>query len=396
MTPRGRRDDRPIGILYEHPEWFKLLFAELERRGLPFEPLYVDEHRFDPAEREVPYSLVVNRVSPSSYLRGHAGSILYARQYLAYLRDLGVPVVNGYDAYTLETSKALQLLLFERLGVRYPRARVVNHPSQVVAAAEGLRYPVIVKPNIGGSGALMQRFDSPAALAEAAQAGVLDLGVDHTALVQEYVAPAGGSIVRVEVLDGEYLYAIRIETNPDEGFNLCPADLCRVDGAPENGSRSRVVPNALPPAPPPMGDGGAATGPALAVAPAATDGATMLGAACDYGAGAVAAAAGSQPSQAGRRERAPAATARRALRVEAYTPPREIVETAIRLVRAGGLDVGGVEYLIAERDGEAYFYDVNALSNFVADAPRVVGFDPTARFVDYLARRAGLREAVPA
>ena len=31
---------RPVGILYEHPEWFKLLFAELERREVPFAALY--------------------------------------------------------------------------------------------------------------------------------------------------------------------------------------------------------------------------------------------------------------------------------------------------------------------------------------------------------------------
>ena len=152
---------RPIGILYEHPEWFKLLFAELERREVPFQPLHVDAHDFDPALRESPYSLIVNRVSPSSYLRDHAASILYTRQVLAYLRDLGVPVVNGYDAFTLETSKALQLLLLERLGLPYPRARVVNHPSRLLSAAAGLTYPVIVKPNVGGSGALMQPLRVP-------------------------------------------------------------------------------------------------------------------------------------------------------------------------------------------------------------------------------------------
>jgi hypothetical protein len=31
-----------------------------------------------------------------------------------------------------------------------------------------------------------------------------------------------------------------------------------------------------------------------------------------------------------------------------------------------------------------YFYDVNATSNFVADAPAVLGFDPTPRFADYI------------
>jgi hypothetical protein len=39
------------------------------------------------------------------------------------------------------------------------------------------------------------------------------------------------------------------------------------------------------------------------------------------------------------------------------------------------------------RDGRPYFYDVNALSNFVTAAPRIVGFDPVSRFVDYLESR---------
>ena len=55
-----------------------------------------------------------------------------------------------------------------------------------------------------------------------------------------------------------------------------------------------------------------------------------------------------------------------------------------RIVAAGGLDVGGVEYLDSERDGRRYYYDVNALSNFVAEPTTVLGFDPTARLVDAL------------
>ena len=54
------------------------------------------------------------------------------------------------------------------------------------------------------------------------------------------------------------------------------------------------------------------------------------------------------------------------------------------IVRAAQIDVGSVEYLNDDRDGRAVFYDINALSNFVANAPQVVGFDPHARLVDYL------------
>ena len=47
-----------------------------------------------------------------------------------------------------------------------------------------------------------------------------------------------------------------------------------------------------------------------------------------------------------------------------------------------------LELLVDDRDGQHYFYDINALSNFVADAPRVVGFDPWVGFVDYIVARA--------
>ncbi|HEX5831031.1 MAG TPA: hypothetical protein VFY16_08630, partial [Gemmatimonadaceae bacterium] len=56
-------------------------------------------------------------------------------------------------------------------------------------------------------------------------------------------------------------------------------------------------------------------------------------------------------------------------------------------------DVGGIEYLVDDRDGGHYFYDINALSNFVADAPNVIGFDPWPLLVDYLEARAGWQEA---
>lgn len=318
-------DTRPIAIYYEHPEWFKPLFAELERRGVPYERITAHEHSFDPAQRHSPYSLIVNRMSPSAYRRGHGGAIFYTLAYLAYLKDVGANVLNGYDAYVYEFSKARQIDLLASLGLPYPAARVINHPAQAAAAAAGVRFPVVVKPNIGGSGAGIVRFDSIDELAAGAEAGLLDLGLDHTALVQEYLPAAGRSIVRVEILDGELLYAIRLSLTDGE-FNLCPADYCRVD--PEQGLRDGVSGRGVP--------------------------------------------------------------------VEGYTPPPQAVEDVKRIVRAANIEVGGVEYLVDERDGRIYYYDINALSNFVADAPNVVGFDPFPRLVDFILRRAGMREGVAA
>jgi hypothetical protein len=40
--------------------------------------------------------------------------------------------------------------------------------------------------------------------------------------------------------------------------------------------------------------------------------------------------------------------------------------------------------MIDERDGARRFYDINGLSNFVADPLNVLGWDPHEKLVDYL------------
>lgn len=54
------------------------------------------------------------------------------------------------------------------------------------------------------------------------------------------------------------------------------------------------------------------------------------------------------------------------------------------IAQAACLDVGGVEFMIDDRDGRSVFYDINALSNFVARPLEVLGWDPHERLVDRL------------
>ena len=67
----------PIAIYHEHPDWFRPLFAELDRRAIPYVRLDAASHVFDPGETTVPYSLVFNRASPSAYTRGHGQATFY-------------------------------------------------------------------------------------------------------------------------------------------------------------------------------------------------------------------------------------------------------------------------------------------------------------------------------
>ena len=315
---------QPIAIYYEHPHWFNPLFAELEQRGTPFTRINAAQHHFDPAQLngESGYSLLFNRMSPSAYRRGHGQAIFYTLYYLAHLEQRGKRIVNGQKAFRYETSKALQLSLLESLGLPYPKSRVINSSADAVEASRGLRFPIVVKPNIGGSGAGVTRFNSRKQLDEAARANSLDLGLDNTALVQEFIPARGGHIVRVEVVGTKFIYGIKVHLS-GETFDLCPADICK----------------------------------------------TTLG-------------------EELQRSACPVDAPKTGLRVEGYTPPDEIIHSVERIMQAATIEVGGVEYITDDRDGQLYFYDINALSNFVAEGPKVIGFNPFVRLVDFLEQEA--------
>lgn len=63
--------------------------------------------------------------------------------------------------------------------------------------------------------------------------------------------------------------------------------------------------------------------------------------------------------------------------------PTEAVQAGKAIMTAGGLDVGGIEYLEAS-DGRLIFYDINANSNLRAPIGRAFGFDPFERVADFL------------
>lgn len=313
----------PIAIFYEHPQWFQPLFDELDRRSVDYEKVHLRSHRFDPCEDASYYSLIVNRVSayPSATIEPRI--VLYVKQYLAYLEWLGLRVINGRRSYEVGTSKALQMQIFNTLALKTPHSRVIHHPDQAVEAADELRYPILIKPNVGGSGAGITLLRERRELIQSVKDGKIDLGIDSVALVQEYLSPQDASIYRVEMMDGAFLYGLRLPI-VGENFNYCPADGCniqRFDHCPlsQSSGKSKTF----------EGSG-----------------------------------------------------------ISSFEPPPEVIEKAGQALSLAGADLGGVEYLINAADGQFYFYDINPLSNFVANAVQVVGFEPVQRFVDYILKQA--------
>jgi len=146
-------------VLFEHPEWQKPLFAALERRGVRFASYDLKQAAFDPdAVPDAP--VYFNQASPSAYIRGNTRAVSLALALMRSLEYRGARVLNGSHAFALELSKSAQAALMEGLGVRHPRTLAFN---DVEAAIEswGDRWPALLKPDQGGSGARMFLLNSP-------------------------------------------------------------------------------------------------------------------------------------------------------------------------------------------------------------------------------------------
>jgi Carbamoyl-phosphate synthase L chain, ATP binding domain len=307
----------PLAFLYENARWLAPVFSALERRKMAFDRIYAPDHFYDIGRAQSDFKVLFNRMSPSASSRQHGSGIFHTLAYLKHLDLMGVRVINGARAFQYEISKASQHSLLKSLGLKYIPSRVIHATDQAIAAASGLRYPILIKPNVGGSGKGIFRYDSAPEMEAAIAAGALDLGYDSVALVQEFLPARGGFITRVETLAGRYLYAIRVHLS-GETFDLCPADICQTTSGED------------------LNKGGTV-----------------------------------EAAKAG-------------LKVEAYQPPLDVIHAIERIVRAAAIDVGGIEYMVDDRDGAIYYYDINALSNFVADGRRVVGFDPFEKLADFL------------
>jgi glutathione synthase/RimK-type ligase-like ATP-grasp enzyme len=169
-------------------------------------------------------------------------------------------------------------------------------------------FPLLVKANIGGSGAGIVRYSTADELVRSINGGSVPTSIDKVLLLQDYVPPQGGVITRIETMGGRFLYAIEVESSGDN-FDLCPADACI------------------------------------------------------------------------------SAPGRKAIAMTSVIPAPDVIVAAEQIAQAVGLDIGGVELVIDDRDSVPRFYDINALSNFVARPLEVLGWDPHERLVDWIVSR---------
>jgi hypothetical protein len=295
-----------VYAIHENPEWFGPFRDAFAAEGVPFEELLLVDGVLD-LDEAPPEGIFWSRISASSHTRGHTLSKDYTRSVLNWLESHGRRTVNGRSVLELEVSKVDQLTALRAFGIDVPRTKAVIGSQHLVAAADGFTTPFIVKHNQGGKGLSVRRFDSVDELREYVASGDLEEPQDGITLLQEYLQPAEPRITRVEIVDGELVYAITADTARG-GYQLCPADACEVDPA----------------------TGALITPPGATIAPVA--GQKLF-----------------------------------ALR-EGFDHP--IVDQYRAFTRSRGIEVAGIEFIETE-DGRVVTYDVNTNTNYNSDVEAV-------------------------
>jgi hypothetical protein len=217
-----------VYVIHENPEWLPPVARALDSAGVLWSPWLVDGSPLD-LSATPPVGVFWSRMSASAHTRGHGPAVEQARGLLAWLEAHGRRVVNGRRVLDLELSKIDQLLALSSAGFDVPRTVAVADDAALLAAAADFATPFLTKPNRGGKGLGVERFGSAAELATAIADPHRPLPIDGITLVQEYLPPSNGTITRVEIVGGEFLYAISADVARG-GFQLCPADACAIDG----------------------------------------------------------------------------------------------------------------------------------------------------------------------
>jgi glutathione synthase/RimK-type ligase-like ATP-grasp enzyme len=235
-----------VHVLYENADWLPPLVRALEARDLSVRTWFVAGGLVDLLD-DPPAGVWVNRMSPSAHTRGHQGGVAFTRELLAVLEAAGRRVINGSAAFALEVSKLRQDATLRAAGIPTPPTVGVVGRDGLRDAARRLGPPFLTKHNQGGKGLGVQLFrdlDAFDAWVDVAPDGGSPDGVT---VLQRYVAPPEPFVTRVEIVGGQFQYALRSSTA--DGFELCPADACAVepgafcpvDGAPRFTLRADVT-----------------------------------------------------------------------------------------------------------------------------------------------------------
>jgi len=221
-----------VYIIHENPDWMPPVRRELERAGLPYEEWFIHEAELD-LTNTPPRGVFLNRMSASSHTRDHLSSVSFTTALLTWLESHGRRVINGSRAFALEISKVRQYEALRLAGLRVPHTIAVSGgPEALKRAANNMPTPFITKHNRGGKGLGVNLFHTLEDFEIYVDSANFESPIDHITLLQEYVQSPKPFITRLEIVAGEFMYALHSDTS--RGFHLCPAEGCEGELDPQS------------------------------------------------------------------------------------------------------------------------------------------------------------------
>jgi [lysine-biosynthesis-protein LysW]--L-2-aminoadipate ligase len=176
----------------------KLIFASLERRGVPYE--YVDSRRLYFLLDEPPCTRPGVLIREISHTRG-----LHAARLFEFF---GMRVVNSACVIDLCGDKLTTTLALRRAGLPTPRAGLALTPESALEAVGRIGYPAVVKPQVGSWGRLAARLtDDEMAETVFEHRASLPGPMNQINYLQEYVDKPGRDI-KSYAIGGELVCAI--------------------------------------------------------------------------------------------------------------------------------------------------------------------------------------------
>ena len=217
---------KKIFIIHENNEWVEPLLIRLSNLQTPFEMWHMNEVCINTLNKP-PMGVFYNRMSASSHTRGHRYAPEYTATILDWLEYHNRRVINNSRSLNLELSKSLQYKELQREGIKVPKTVFAKDKSQLLELGKSFPLPFLTKHNRAGRGLGIKLFSEYKSFKEYIKSEDFNESIDGITLLQEYIISKNDTIIRIEFVDSQFLYAVQVDTT--KGFELCPADACNLE-----------------------------------------------------------------------------------------------------------------------------------------------------------------------